>query len=125
MITTDAGRRLGTLQTEAYVQEEADGPATRPATFYRPRGVSLQNDGRWHYWMNPDHEEGYGIHHDGTGWRVTCTSWQPPGHVYRLGDGKGGLVDELPGADGPLSLTPGQTYTLRRDRRGAWTLHTA
>lgn len=120
MMTTETGRRLGTLRTDKAVQIDPDGVGSYPRTDYRPEHTPLLNDGRWHHWMLPG--EDYNIEHDGAGWRVTCWSW-PGGHTYRLADASTwAFVDRLPVDDGHVTLTPGRAYALRSDGHGTWTL---
>jgi hypothetical protein len=124
MITsTDLGRKLGTLRIEGHLHEGAAGPGTPAHADYRPAGIVLENDGRWHHWMQPG--EDYSINHDGTGWRVTCITWPADTHVYRLGAGDGTLTDRLPLIDtGAVAfLAPGHAYTLHSDGPGTWALY--
>lgn len=57
-------------------------PGASPAASVRfqPGGIRVDNDGCWVHWMLPG--EYYTLEHDGTGWRVTCPTWD--GHVRRL-----------------------------------------
>lgn len=129
MIGTQTALRLGTLETESKQTEDHKfeyGQGVSPV-YYRPVGTPMLNDGKWHYWIDPNHET-YRIGHDGTGWRVTCDYWGAGGtpfpHTYRLVTADFAFTDRLPTDAGPVVLEVGATYELRREAVfGPWGLY--
>jgi len=110
VIRTATAHMLGRLIVEQAVQSESEAAGSPSRTCYRPVGVILQNDGRWHYWISPG--ETYRIGFDGTGWRVTCRTWSG-GHVYRMARPDGTLIDRLTLSDRVVELDPGRAYEVR------------
>src|SRR2546423_5946563 len=90
---TTTGRLVGELHTEGQACSAPDGTGTPDRMVHRPHGVYLQNDGVWHHWIERDRE--YLLVRDALGWVVTCASWPPSGHTYRLA-ANGDHIDELP-----------------------------
>jgi hypothetical protein len=108
--TTTTSRLIGELRLEGQTYTAPDGSGQPDRTLYRPHGVYLQNDGVWHYWMERDRE--YGLRHDPLGWVVTCTSWPPSGHTYRLATG-GAPANWLPLVGGGFAaLDTVRRYTI-------------
>jgi hypothetical protein len=115
--TTTTSRLIGELRLEGQTYTAPEGSGGPDRTLYRPHGVYLQNDGVWHYWIERDRE--YDLRCDAQGWVVTCASWPPSGHTYRLAcDGK--LVTWLPLASGFVELDASRRYTIRDG--GTWEL---
>lgn len=89
-------------------------PADAPLVA-RPRGVRLDNDGVYAWWL----ESGavWTLAHDGVGWRAISEAWPSSReHVMRLADAagpQGSYVGALPLVDGEFLLVEGVTYTLR------------
>lgn len=109
-MTTATQKLLGEVRLEGHGYEEIEGHGTPNGVFYRPAGIYLQNDGKWHYWMAPGNE--YELVRDATGWLVTCFTWAP-GHTYRLA-ANGEYVDSIPLDDGTtVKLDPSRRYLLR------------
>ncbi len=118
MIRTATAHMLGRLIVQQAVEPEAEAAGSPSRTCYRPVGVVLQNDGRWHYWISPG--ETYRIGHDGTGWRVTCWSWAG-GHVYRFVSPDGAPTDRLTLSDRVVELDSDAAYEIR-SAGGSWDL---
>jgi hypothetical protein len=122
MITMETGRLLGSVRTEYCARSGSDGAQSAPHTEFRPEQTPLLNDGCWQYWMAAGEE--YELHHDGTGWRVTCENWPADTHTYRLASPDGDFVDRLPIDVGEVALVQGQLYALRYDAQlFAWTVN--
>ena len=108
--TATTARLVGELLLEGQTYTAPDGGGTPDRTEHRPAGVYLQNDGAWHYWLDRDRE--YELVRDETGWVVSCRSWPPDGHTYRLAhDGR--FTDELPLEHGTARLDPPRRYAIR------------
>jgi hypothetical protein len=108
--TTTTTRLVGELLLQGQAYTAPDGTGTPDRTVHRPDGVYLQNDGVWHYWLDRDRE--YELVRDELGWVVSCRSWPPDGHTYRLArDGR--FTDELPLEHGTASLDPAHRYAIR------------
>ena len=117
--TTTTRRLLGELSVEGQIYSAPDGSGSGDRMMYRPHGTYLQNDGVWHYWIERDRT--YCLAHDGRGWVVTCTSWPPSPHTYRLA-ADGVHVAWLPLAEhGLVVLNPARRYTIRQG--DGWELH--
>ena len=108
--TATTGRLVGELRLEGQTYSAPDGTGTPDRTVHRPHGVYLQNDGVWHYWLERDRE--YDLVRDEFGWVVTCLSWPPDTHTYRLASG-GTFAEELPLEDGWAKLDPAKRYLIR------------
>jgi len=108
--TTTTSRLVGELRLEGQTYSAPEGSGAPDRTLYRPHGVYLQNDGVWHYWIERDRE--YELHRDELGWVVTCASWPPSVHTYRLASG-GAFVNRLPLAGGGAKLDPARRYAIR------------
>ena len=109
--TTTTSRLVGELRLEGQTYSAPEGSGAPDRTLYRPHGVYLQNDGVWHYWMERDRE--YRLHRDTVGWVVTCASWPPSAHTYRLAV-SGAPATWLPLTDvGFAALDPTRRYTIR------------
>jgi hypothetical protein len=108
MTITTIGTLLGRLDVET-VAPSWDGQHDGLQTVYRPRGIYLDNDGRWHHWMAPGHD--YELERDVQGWVVTCGTW-PGGHTYRLGtDEKRAFA--LPADGAMVHLDDARRYGIR------------
>lgn len=81
----------------------------------RPKGVQLENDGVYAWWLEPD--SSWTLEHDGVGWRAASPAWPSSReHVMRLADAngpRGSFVGALPTATGDFALEQGVTYSLR------------
>jgi hypothetical protein len=108
--TTTTGRLVGELRLEGQNYTAPEGSGAPDRTLYRPHGVYLQNDGVWHYWIERDRE--YELHRDAQGWVVTCASWPPSVHTYRLATG-GAFTTWLPLASGFAALDATRRYAIR------------
>lgn len=99
-------------------------PGANPtsAVRYQPGGIRVDNDGCWTHWMLPG--EYYTLAHDGTGWRVTCPTWD--NHVRRLAHVSGPhgtWATALPLAGGgEVELDTATVYQLHVDHEHRMTL---
>lgn len=91
---------------------------------YEPTGIRVDNDGCYRHWMLAG--EYYQLAHDGTGWRVTCPTWDQ--HVKRLAHTSGphgSWATALPlVGGGDVELETSTVYQLHVDHEHRMVLST-